>query len=386
MPTPLTPQNAKVGMKVEINPEKIGDYAGSFTEGVKYEIEAIAGNCVRIRDNVGHMRAMFFKRFFIYEGEAVKFNIGDYVARPNGVAGFVEKVYPSGCIKLKDKVGRFTTKDFVKTDVPLVPKKDGIDYSLLNKLKGVAGGGVCSYIVKPVNGEAVIKKAGHCHAELGRYGVLVKGPIEAIGLNVSAYVPEGMEKEYKRYVEYIVKDSPWSKYFIQDSVDNIINNGVYLDVNNPHSYVVAAAIALRVGSEHNPSHNLKLFQTVLDQGFSGHVAFLVSQTMSVNGGELQPRDQQGWHHVISTDHKMEDLVQFFKEGYRPSNEKYTTKGLKMYAIQEHIGGENGGYIKAVKECAIMKRQAAGFGAKNYFIPGPYEVAVAKVSTFLSMQF
>lgn len=320
-------------------------------------------------------------------------NVNDYVKRNDGVEGFVTNIYPSGKIRLSTKKGTYKKDGFVKIAPPV--DNPVIDYALLDELAIGSGKGVCSYVVVDEDGINHFARNQACASGLGAYILITKNKIKTIGVNISKYLDrvEDYQNEFISFLKYVVFESPWSKYYVKDTIDNILEKGIFLDVNHPHSYVVAACIALRVGYEHD-KNRLKVFQEALNQGFSGHVAFIVSQSTYLrnnlrNANTLQALENNGWHNCMSSMHDVDDIVSFFKNGYKKSNEAHTSKGLKQYSIQESIGRSNGNKFSVydlLSSDVINSTVDGGFGVKNKIIKGSFEVAVAKACTLIASKF
>lgn len=385
----LNKKNCIVGMKVVINPKKIGMYKGSFTEGKVYYVLSFSDISVRIKDDYGVTHRLYFYRFYIYEEPVEMIKVNDYVKRNDGVEGFVTNIYPSGLIRLSTKKGTYKKDGFVKIDPPA--NNPVIDYALLEELAIDSGKGVCSYVVVDEDGINHFARHQACAAALGAYGVLTHKKIKTIGVNISSYLDrvENRQNEFISFLKYVVFESPWSKYYVKDTIDNILGKGIFLDVNHPHSYVVAACIALRVGYEHD-KNRLKVFQEALNQGFSGHVAFIVSQSTHLRQDNiLQALENNGWHNCMSSMHDVDNIVSFFKNGYKESNEAPTSEGLKKYFIQDSIGLGNGNKLSVydlLSSDVINSTVNGGFGAKNKIIKGSFEVAVAKACTLIASKF
>lgn len=385
----LTIENCKVGMKVVINPEKMKHYKKDFTEGKQYIIESLTEEFIRIRDDNNDIRGMYTYRFYIYEEPVEMIKVNDYVKRKDGVEGVVINIYPSGLIRLSTKKGTYKKDGFIKAvppvDVPVV------DYDLLGKLAIGSGQGVCSYVIVDSNGKIHYARNQACASALGAYGVITENAIKAIGFNISRYLDRvgDYKKEFNSFLKYVVFESPWSKYYVKDTIENILQKGIFIDVNHPHSHVVAAHIALRIGYEHISSR-LKVFQEALNQGFSGHVAFIVSQSTYLNPDNvLKALDNNGWHHCMSSQHSVNDIVSFFKNGYEESEEPHTSEGLKRYSIQESIGVQEGNeesVFNLLNSDVINSSIPGAFGQKSKIIKGSFEVAVAKACTLIASKF
>lgn len=181
-----------------------------------------------------------------------------------------------------------------------------------------AGVGVCSYALEFENGHRRFQVKDVCHARLtygGRYcSAEEQGKkLLAVALNVSGHVAQYKDEaaeRYKRHVQYILTESPWKDAFIQKPLGEVYTSGVYLDLTKDFWYCVAAAVALRTGSEFN--NCLVMFQRLLDLNYSPNVAYIVSQ---LSRGLDAFTSFGGGHHVFNnTDMTMESYARFFNTG------------------------------------------------------------------------
>lgn len=312
----------------------------------------------------------------------VPFQIGNQVERyaPSFVSGFIEKLYTGNRFKLVNRLGTFSAKGFVSME------KDSLSSDrdkMLEKLRHIAGG-VCSFAYTTVAGRVEYHVYAACHAALGKYDVRDTGSIRCLVLDVQNHVAalrhNHINIEYQEYVEYIIKESPWKDMFFDRPIEDIMQSGVEMNIYQPHSRVVSAAIALRVGSEHSDKR-LKVFSAVKKLGFSGNVSFLVSQLFSKDRGDMVPRYEGGWHHCINSGLQVAGLVKFFNEGFftKDGNGAPTAEGLRPYTIQLSIAPVVTTYTidKHIQEHPSLEERKGDFGAVLKQIKGHGDKALEK---------
>lgn len=255
----------------------------------------------------------------------------------------------TGKVTIEEAPGTWDAKNFVH-DVQAVAKPTPpkppepvwpeLDESLMDDLTKKSQGGVCNYAIKTVKGAKHISPYAACHAGLGAYAVPKGERVHTLACNVSShYAPmdDETKKYYAQHTEYIINESPWSKYFHKRPIEDVLKGGVFMDVSNPHSHVVTACIALRMGHEHSAKTKMKVFARAIELGYNKHIAFIVAHTTSVEGDKVMPWHNGGWHHCINSDHNAKSLCEFFQNGYtRGLGEKHTKDGLKQYEVQSLV--------------------------------------------------
>jgi hypothetical protein len=204
------------------------------------------------------------------------------------------------------------------------------------------GVGVCSYALEFEGGHRRFQVEDVCHARLaygGRYCPAEEHgkKLLAVALNVSGHVAQykgEVAERYKRHVQYILTESPWKDAFIQKPLEEVYTSGVYLDLTKEFWYCVAAAVALRTGSEFD--NCLPIFQRLLDLNYSPNVSYVVSQlSHGLNAFNLFP----GGHHVLNNaTMTMEAYVSFFNTGKfsRCSGMSYQEASGREYRIDPLI--------------------------------------------------
>lgn len=177
--------------------------------------------------------------------------------------------------------------------------------------------------------------------------------------------------DYTRWFSYIYNDSPWASCFVKTSVEDAIENGYELDTNKPMSALVTAAIAVREGYEY--STRLKMFTFLLDEGFSGHVAYLMSWMFAFDGKNYTMTGMINGHAVLHCDLVPDDLFKFLREGYHLQcilDEKPANVMAARYKVCDGIGKRkyNAGIREFAKANIEMKQVGKGKGwNENYVI-------------------
>lgn len=236
---------------------------------------------------------------------------------------------------------RYQSSSFIR----IKKKEPAVGVPLLQELTDkvtVQGVGVCSYALEFEGGLRRFQVKDVCHARLtygGRYYSAEERDkkLLAVALNVSGHVAkykgEAAER-YKRHVQYILTESPWKDAFIQKPLEEVYTSGVYLDLTKEFWYCVAAAIALRTGSEFD--NCLPLFQRLLDLNYSPNVAYVVSQ---LSRGLNSFGYFAGGHHVLNNGTmRMEAYACFFNTGKfsRCSGMSYQEASGRDYRIDPLI--------------------------------------------------
>jgi hypothetical protein len=211
-----------------------------------------------------------------------------------------------------------------------------------------------------------------------------------VALNVSGHHEHVVDKEaYEAHVQYITQESPFKECFLPRPLNKIMKDGVLLNLDKPYSRVVAAAIALRSGSEFT-IHN-RLFKKVVDLGFSGNVAAILSTFFTEKPNGLVFNDWGGGHHYMCSTMKMEELVKFFNEGFHKDlkEKAYKDTSNTAYRIFASIADEDrlgrGTFTSFVKEMkGVALNEVPGYWQKVPMITG--KNAIVKCAAALCKYF
>jgi hypothetical protein len=240
-----------------------------------------------------------------------------------------------------------------------VDKTDEILSELKEKVKK-EGVKTCSYATL-YNDDAINwQVADVCHARL--FQGADKG-IKGLFLNVSGHLDKHAYKEaYKEYVKYITTESPWAKAFLPRPLEKVMEDGVAMDVTQPHNYVISAAVALRVGSEY-PLTAME-FYALVKMGVPGNIAWIVA-CYAEKGDKVATSALSGGHHVFASGMDVDWIKAFFNKGKfnrpgDPVNEleenryeilkcispEYSDNSLSQWLINNHKGVEknNTGWV------------------------------------------
>jgi hypothetical protein len=189
-----------------------------------------------------------------------------------------------------------------------VDKTDEILSELKDKVKK-EGVKTCSYATL-YNDDTINWQVGDvCHARLF-YGA-DKG-IKGLFLNVSGHLDKHNYKEaYKEYIKYITTESPWAKAFLPRPLEKVMEDGVAMDVTQPHNYVISAAVALRVGSEYPIT--AREFYALVKLGVPCNIAWIVA-CYAAQGDKVSTSALHGGHHVFASGMDVECIKVFFNKG------------------------------------------------------------------------
>lgn len=141
-------------------------------------------------------------------------------------------------------------------------------------------------------------------------------------------VPDESKKTYIKYVQWILKSSPWASCFKTKTASIAIEKGVTMNTDKNISELMGAAIALREGWEF--AERLPMFQYCLDIGTSYETAYLMGQAAkeSVNKEAWHKNTMSSAHSAINGDMDWDALLEFFRSGYEPG-----LKGMRFDKTQ-----------------------------------------------------
>ncbi len=263
-----------------------------------------------------------------------------------------------------------------KKALPAPPKIKDIRSELAKLAKAGYDGNRCNYSIEFDNGKIRHQAPDACHARLcwSNYADEDSGAkaIVNIALNVSAHYKElsgANRKVYPLFVKYILNDSPWAFCFITKDVDEALEKGILMDVQQNVSHIVGAAMSLRLGTEYPDT--LKPFADALEKGYSGNVAHLVS-------GHLMGGVVTSWpnHSALTSGLGIKAIAKFFKEGY---TEKLPAiaKDRKQTSYQVfgtispgckygNCANDDTSLSIFTRACAVSTKVGEGFDAKTTF--------------------
>lgn len=248
-------------------------------------------------------------------------------------------------------------KPIVKEEKAVVVK-DNLLSKLIQKCKDNGGVGLCSFAIQNADNEQQFHVRAPCHARLS-YSIEGKPVLVANAMydyrRLSTY-PEA----YTAYIKYIVQESPWSTIINEKDVEAILSSGCTLRTDVPLNNVLGACVALREGNEF-PYH-LPIFQDILNAGFSGHTAYVISRAFKGSLENPVYLKITNPHKVLSPDNWADGLSEFFIKGYDNGLRTSYEKGDRGYGISRYIASE--AYKDTITDL-IRKAE------KVYVVKGPF---------------
>lgn len=247
---------------------------------------------------------------------------------------------------------------------------------LAERAKAGCAGNRCNYSIEFDNGKIRHQAPDACHARLlwNTYCDEDRGAKEIvnIALNITPHY-KGLEKadqeRYPLFVKYILNDSPWAFCFITKDVDEALEKGILMDVQQNVSHIVGAAMSLRLATEFPAT--LKPFADALAKGYSGNVAHLVSGHLM--GGRVT---EWPYHSALTSGLGIKAIAKFFKEGYAEKlpaiakDKKQTHYRVFGTISPKHPYGDcakdDTSLMLFTQRCAVSTKNGEGFAAKTVF--------------------
>lgn len=238
--------------------------------------------------------------------------------------------------------------------------------------------GTCSYAMEWDNGHRRFQIGDVCHARMKTASVYeskenrekeAKATLVACALDVKGhYENAGDKPAYRAWVDYFINRSPFAVAFKTKNVDEAMEEAVYMDVTQPNSYLVAAAIGLRQASEF--PYRLATWKQLVAAGFSEKAAHFMCHHLS--GGMFVP--DSGGHSPFTTPMTKDEFLSFFKKGFKNTNEAPANKNFSTYRVFACIADPDAYYAnpktvtlgKYLEE--ILKHKPVGYGGKQLPIP------------------
>lgn len=190
-----------------------------------------------------------------------------------------------------------------------------------------------------------------CHADF-RYEGTHKKYYENISNHVKNKV---IDKEaYKRYVNYILQESPWAHCFVTKKYSVGVVHNIEMNTNVGPSQFMGAITALRMGSEF-PEH-LSVWNTLVKKhSCSNNEAMLIA---SLFKGGTNMIEYHGGHWIVGQYANISKVIDFFKNGYKPSKEEPVTKGNNAFGIWKEIYGLEKQFVADIRKLypdAVVKK-------------------------------
>ncbi len=369
----------------------IEESTGCFTKGKGYLVKDVTNHngdaFITVVCDRGSFRNRFASRFIAVE----KVNKWMCIRSRRNAIGVEGMMYE--CVKERDAtlVIKYDGKDFVvsKDRFVKVEEADAVPFKpkpkerpqFIKQLEDKVGKG---FQMKTVACYAVFKEqplfhtADVCHARL-------KGGAGVIGAATwikSGNVSENQQEMYKIYVDWMIHTSPWKDSFVKNqTLDEMMDSGVELDVTKPASSIYSAAIALRMFHEHASFR--EVFCKLYEQGFDIAICFLVAH------GYKRKDFWEGldsWHGVLgfrTTMLRYKDAIvtgKLQKESARNFNQdaKYDE-----YFCEDAFVGDGKAINILVKEKLdkrFIQKVDGGWGSKLETTPAEFASAIAIILT------
>lgn len=174
-----------------------------------------------------------------------------------------------------------------------------------------------------------------CHGWLSDYNlnhyVTCRGAVQSKGVKyvLSAVMkPHVSDSLLRRFIDWMVKRSPWQHIFVDKDVDSILKYGYVVDANHPTSFITSAFIASRFVTESYSSkgeveNRCKVFEELLDAGCPENEAFFFAHmyTSEAKGKDTYPIVFSRWssgHSTFLPNNYQENYVRSFLRG-EPQN-------------------------------------------------------------------
>jgi hypothetical protein len=142
-------------------------------------------------------------------------------------------------------------------------------------------------------------------------------------------VKEDKREMYKRYIHYILNESPWADVFLTKSVDEALKVGVFMNLDYSVSVIKGASIALREGSEYQ--RGLTDFNRLLDEEVSPNAAYLACVAVA----NMQQIAMGSNHNAITDTAEVASLFQFFKDGVQKKETPFR-EGEALFGVWQSL--------------------------------------------------
>ena len=166
--------------------------------------------------------------------------------------------------------------------------------------------------------------------------------------------------EYYRYIDWVINKSPFNTSLLStDTKKAFDENGVYFNCDKPLSQVIASAVALREG--HEMWQKLEMFSWLLDKGYSGSVAYLISYWIEKKEDKFVKYVVNANHLAVQFSSNFSSLCQFFVKGFPPTKEKSAKESTTHYEIntaictQGYVGGNYHAFFKSIPTSSSPKK-------------------------------
>lgn len=170
----------------------------------------------------------------------------------------------------------------------------------LTKKVDAKGVGTCSYAIQYEKG-TIFQVGDVCHARLrafNQYHELGNGKVLFAALNMKGHVKDNKDdpvwqEVFRKFLHWALNESSFKNCFITKDVNEAIEKGILLNIEENDSRVVASAVFLRSLTEYPKT--VQLLKELLDKGVPMGIAWIISQ------GVTQDKKYKGYsgaHHCI----------------------------------------------------------------------------------------
>jgi len=207
--------------------------------------------------------------------------------------------------------------------------------------------GCCAYAMERENGERIFHTPDVCHARLKasyshKSGSYEAGYSKAV-LNIEHhYRFHPSPEQYQQWVEMMLSHSPFCSIFLTKDFDEALKGGVYVDVKAPLSQVVAAAIALREGSEY--PQRIVAYSKLIEAGVLPKAAYFVSLCFSQEDANWRWTPPDGAHCIFALQEmEFDGLLQFLRESFHMPADAPFKSNCGLYHVFDAICPGTGYY-------------------------------------------
>lgn len=217
---------------------------------------------------------------------------------------------------------------------------------LAEKVASRKGRGVCSFALLEEGkklAQAQYSVFAACHYSFGRRDQ--KNELAEAYTHNFYYFDEKQKEQCRELVSWIMNGSPWlhcihpSLWLLspKERTDWALNKPLPVNVEAPSNEVLGLVVALRVITEHN--YVMPTYLALREKGLSRAQAFLLCAFVYIHNGKWHRWANYNWHHFLSINQELNEVIRFFKDGYFLENRD---KRLFKKAI----------YNKIASQCAL----------------------------------
>lgn len=211
----------------------------------------------------------------------------------------------------------------------------------LNEGVGNRGVGTCSYGFQTKNRGVILHVSDVCHARFNTQATK-ENPITHVALHIQGHLKNLKDSEqilYKKFVEWFVTKSPFSRYILTKDLNEVYQKGILLDPQYTVSQLATTAVALRSASEFKS--NLPLWGRLVNDGVDEYVAWILCTFFTPKGdNKYMMNGFGGGHHVLSCKMNLKAVLSCVKDGLRPVNKAPMSENNERYALFQSIGDMN----------------------------------------------